>query len=102
MLRTTPKFNAAIPLAKPTPSTAPTSVWVVEIGSPVPEASTTVQMNHRHFGCKLSSKAATWCEFSNPSQPPPEPEPQRSEQLWPSPCVQVWLIPRRYQSHRSH
>src|SRR5690606_19778592 len=43
MLRTTPKLSAAIPRAKPTPSTAPTNVCVVEIGKPVPEAITTVQ-----------------------------------------------------------
>ncbi|CSD09402.1 Uncharacterised protein [Vibrio cholerae] len=43
MLRTTPKFSAAIPRAKPTPSTAPTRVCVVEIGKPVPDASTTVE-----------------------------------------------------------
>ena len=39
----TPIFNAAIPLAIPTPSTAPTRVWVVEIGKPVPDANTTVE-----------------------------------------------------------
>ena len=43
MLRTTPKFNAAIPRAMPTPKTAPTNVCVVEIGKPVPEAITTVE-----------------------------------------------------------
>ena len=32
-----------MPLAKPTPRTAPTRVCVVEIGRPVPEAITTVQ-----------------------------------------------------------
>ena len=42
MLPITPRFNAQIPRAKPTPSTAPTSVCVVEIGKPVPEAITTV------------------------------------------------------------
>ena len=36
------RFSAPIPRAKPTPRTAPTRVWVVEIGSPVPEANTTV------------------------------------------------------------
>lgn len=36
------RFIAAIPLAKPTPSTAPTKVWVVDIGIPVAEAITTV------------------------------------------------------------
>jgi PiT family inorganic phosphate transporter len=34
--------NAAIPLAKPTPNTAPTNTCVVETGKPVPEAITTV------------------------------------------------------------
>lgn len=42
ILPTTRKFNAPMPRAKPTPNTAPTNVWVVEIGSPVAEASTTV------------------------------------------------------------
>ena len=36
-------LSAAIPRAIPTPSTAPTSVCVVEIGKPVPEAITTVE-----------------------------------------------------------
>lgn len=31
-----------MPLARPTPNTAPTSVWVVDMGKPVPEAMTTV------------------------------------------------------------
>ena len=43
MVLTTRRFKAAIPRAIPTPSTAPTSVWVVEIGSPVAEAITTVE-----------------------------------------------------------
>ena len=34
--------NAAIPRARPTPSTAPTNTCVVETGIPVPEAITTV------------------------------------------------------------
>ena len=34
-----PKFNAFIPLASPTPKTAPTRQWVVEIGKPNLEAS---------------------------------------------------------------
>ena len=42
ILPTTEKSTADNPLAKPTPNTAPTSVWVVEIGKPVPEANTTV------------------------------------------------------------
>ena len=42
MLRTTPRLRAAMPRAKPTPNTAPTSVCVVEIGKPVPDAITTV------------------------------------------------------------
>ena len=42
ILPTTEKSTADKPLAKPTPSTAPTRVWVVEIGKPVPEANTTV------------------------------------------------------------
>ena len=42
ILRTTVIFIAAIPRAIPTPKTAPTSVCVVEIGNPVPEAITTV------------------------------------------------------------
>lgn len=41
-LPTTPKSIADIPLANPTPKTAPTSVCVVEIGKPVPDANTTV------------------------------------------------------------
>ena len=36
------KFKAEMPRAKPTPNTAPTNVCVVEIGNPVPEATTTV------------------------------------------------------------
>ena len=36
------RLIAAIPLARPTPIIAPTSVCVVEIGSPVAEAKTTV------------------------------------------------------------
>ena len=32
------KFKAVIPLASPTPSTAPTREWVVEMGSPIFEA----------------------------------------------------------------
>ena len=36
------RFKAEIPRAKPTPNTAPTSVCVVDIGKPVPEAITTV------------------------------------------------------------
>ena len=39
---TTPRLIAPMPLARPTPSTAPTRVCVVEIGKPVPEAITTV------------------------------------------------------------
>ena len=39
---TTVKSTADNPLARPTPSTAPTSVCVVEMGNPVPEAKTTV------------------------------------------------------------
>ena len=42
MFLTTPKLIAAIPLARPTPNTAPTKVCVVEIGNPEPEAMTTV------------------------------------------------------------
>ena len=42
ILPTTPAFTADIPLARPTPSTAPTNVWVVEMGRPVPDAKTTV------------------------------------------------------------
>ncbi len=42
MVPITPRLSAAMPRASPTPSTAPTRVWVVEIGRPVPEASTTV------------------------------------------------------------
>ena len=37
-----PRLSADTPRARPTPSTAPTSVWVVEIGKPVPDAITTV------------------------------------------------------------
>ena len=40
---TTPKLIAAIPLAIPTPNTAPTRVCVVEMGKPEPEAMTTVE-----------------------------------------------------------
>jgi len=43
MFLTTPKLSAAIPRAKPTPNTAPTSVCVVEIGRPVPDAIITVE-----------------------------------------------------------
>ena len=39
---TTCRFSAPIPLANPTPNTAPTKVCVVEIGKPNPEAMTTV------------------------------------------------------------
>ena len=42
ILPMTLRFRAAMPRAKPTPSTAPTRVWVVEIGSPVADAVTTV------------------------------------------------------------
>ena len=42
MFLITVTFKAAMPRAKPTPNTAPTSVCVVEIGKPVPEANTTV------------------------------------------------------------
>ena len=42
ILPTMRKLSAAIPLAKPTPRTAPTNVCVVEIGRPMPEARTTV------------------------------------------------------------
>jgi hypothetical protein len=35
--------SAAIPRAKPTPSTAPTSTCVVDTGKPVPDAITTVE-----------------------------------------------------------
>ena len=42
MFLTIVKLMAAIPLAKPTPMIAPTNVWVVEIGKPVPDAKTTV------------------------------------------------------------
>lgn len=42
MLPTTPRLIALIPLANPTPSTAPTNVCVVDTGMPAPEASTTV------------------------------------------------------------
>ena len=42
MVPTTLRLSAPIPLAKPTPSTAPTSVCVVEMGRPVPDAITTV------------------------------------------------------------
>ena len=38
----TVKLIAAIPRAKPIPNTAPTRVCVVEIGNPVPDATTTV------------------------------------------------------------
>lgn len=34
--------NAAIPLARPTPKTAPTNTCVVDTGRPVPDAITTV------------------------------------------------------------
>ena len=42
MVPITRRFSEPMPRAMPTPSTAPTRVWVVEIGRPVPEASTTV------------------------------------------------------------
>ena len=42
IFRITARLIAAIPLARPTPIIAPTSVCVVEIGSPVAEAKTTV------------------------------------------------------------
>ena len=42
MLRITVKLSAAIPRAKPIPKIAPTRVCVVEIGKPVPDATTTV------------------------------------------------------------
>lgn len=42
IFRITVKFSAAIPRAKPIPKIAPTSVCVVEIGKPVPDATTTV------------------------------------------------------------
>ena len=42
ILPTTERSIADNPLAKPTPKTAPTRVCVVDIGSPVPEARTTV------------------------------------------------------------
>ena len=35
-------LSAPMPRAKPTPNTAPTSVWVVDMGRPVAEAITTV------------------------------------------------------------
>ena len=39
---TMPRLIALIPLAMPTPSTAPTKVWVVETGMPLPDANTIV------------------------------------------------------------
>ena len=42
MRPTTPRLSALMPFANPTPSTAPTRVWVVDTGMPVPEAITTV------------------------------------------------------------
>ena len=42
ILRITVKLSAAIPRAKPIPKIAPTKVCVVEIGRPVPDATTTV------------------------------------------------------------
>ena len=42
MVPTVRRFSEPMPRAMPTPSTAPTRVWVVEIGRPVPDASTTV------------------------------------------------------------
>ena len=42
ILPTTPRLMAPIPRASPTPSTAPTSVCVVYMGKPVPDAITTV------------------------------------------------------------
>ena len=38
------RFNADTPLANPTPKTAPTKVWVVDIGMPMAEARTTVKV----------------------------------------------------------
>ena len=37
------RLSAAMPRAMPTPRTAPTSVWVVDMGRPQAEASTTVE-----------------------------------------------------------
>src|SRR6056297_2594744 len=42
MVPTTRRLMAVMPRTSPTPSTAPTSVWVVEMGSPVPDAITMV------------------------------------------------------------
>jgi hypothetical protein len=42
MSRITFRFKALIPLAIPTPITAPTKVWVVEMGSPKREHTRTV------------------------------------------------------------
>ena len=42
MFLTILRLMAAMPRASPTPIMAPTRVWVVDMGSPVPEASTTV------------------------------------------------------------
>ena len=39
---TTVRLMAVMPRATPTPSIAPTRVWVVEIGMPVPDANTIV------------------------------------------------------------
>ena len=42
ILRITRRLRVAIPLAKPTPITDPTMVWVVEIGRPSLEKTSTV------------------------------------------------------------
>ena len=42
ILPTTPKLIAVMPRAIPTPNTAPTRVWVVDTGMPVPDANTIV------------------------------------------------------------
>ena len=42
MAPTVLRLSASTPRAKPTPSTAPTSVCVVEMGNPVADANTTV------------------------------------------------------------
>ena len=44
ILRITAKFNASIPLANPTPSTAPINVWVAETGNPKREAIPTIPL----------------------------------------------------------
>lgn len=43
MSRIMRRFRAAKPPARPTPSTAPTSVWVVETGRPRRDAKSTVK-----------------------------------------------------------